>query len=100
MPSRPVALFIFKERKIQLTLRAEITMEGIGLVRRRVGGSGALELLKEELAEKREPKRIALLVGDKVVELSGQISGGKLELQMLKIFFFFWIRTRNIFQKS
>ena len=33
MPSRPEALFVFKERSTQQTLRAEMMMEGIGLER-------------------------------------------------------------------
>ena len=58
-------------------------MEGIGLEM----GSGALESLREELAKKKEPKRLALSVGEQAIETSGRIIGGKLELQkLLKIF--------------
>ena len=71
-------------------------MEGIGLERGGVGGSGALKSLRQELAEKKEPKRLALAVGKQAIEPSGRISEGKLELQLLKIF---WIRNRNNFQK-
>ena len=46
-------------------------MEGIGLVSGRVGGSGALESMREELAEKQEPKRLALSVGEPAIEPPG-----------------------------
>ena len=46
MSSGPETLPVFKERSTQRTLRAEIMMEGIGLVKGRVGRSGALESLK------------------------------------------------------
>ena len=51
MPPGPEALIVFKERSAWQTLREETIMEAI-LVRDRVGGFGALELLREKLAEK------------------------------------------------
>ena len=42
-----------------------------------------MESLREELAEKYEPKRLALSVGEQAIEPSGRISEGKLELQKL-----------------
>ena len=47
-------------------------MEGIGLERGWVGGSGALESLREELAEKKEPKRLALSVGEQAMSHQGK----------------------------
>ena len=46
------ALPVFKDRSTRQTLQAEMMMEGIGLERGWVGGLGALESLREELAEK------------------------------------------------
>ena len=40
-----------------------------------------MELLREEFAEKREPKRVALSVGEQAIDPSGWNKGGKLELQ-------------------
>ena len=46
-----------------------------------------MESLREELAEKYEPKGLALSVGEQAIEPSGQINERKLELQkLLKIF--------------
>ena len=56
---------------------------GIGYERGKSKGSGASESSKEELDEKREPKRLALSEGEIAIELSGRKRGGKLELQKL-----------------
>ena len=56
---------------------------GIGLERGIVGGNEVLESSPEELAENKEPKRVAFSVGEQAIEPSGRISGGKLDLQKL-----------------
>ena len=55
----------------------------MGLERGKVGGSGALESSSEELAENKEPKRVAFSEGEQAIEPSGRIRGGKLDLQKL-----------------
>ena len=57
--------------------------QGIGVDKGRVGRTGALESSKEELAENREPKRLAFSEGETAIEPSGRKRGGKLELQKL-----------------
>ena len=80
-PSGPVALFVLRDDKTLRTLRGEIIMGLIGLERGKVGGSGASESSRVEFAENREPKRVALSVGELAIEPSGRNRGGKLELQ-------------------
>ena len=55
--------------------------ELIGPKRGKGRGSRALESLKEEFAEKVEPKLVALLVGEQAIDPSGRNKEGKLELQ-------------------
>ena len=81
IPSGPDALFVLRDDNTLRTLRVEIMGGLIGLERGRVGGTGAAESLREELAEKREPKRVALSVGEQAIDPSGRNKGGKLELQ-------------------
>lgn len=61
----------------------DIITGGIGVDRGRVGGIGARESSKEELAENREPKRLAFSEGETAIEPSVRKRGGKLELQKL-----------------
>ena len=49
----------------------------------RVGGDATLESSREELEEKRLPKRLALSVGETAIEPSEWKRGGKLDLQKL-----------------
>ena len=51
---------------------------GIGVDRGRVGGIGARESSKEELAENREPKRLAFSEGETAIEPSVRKRGKKL----------------------
>ena len=81
IPSGPDALFVLRDDNTLRTLRVEIIGGLIGLERGKVGGSGALESSREEFAEKREPKRVALSVGEQAIDPSGRNKGGKLELQ-------------------
>ena len=81
--SGPEALPVFKEASTLRTLRVDKIGVGIGLARGRVVGTEALESSRDELAEKREPKRVALSVGVQAIEPSGRIRGGKLDLQKL-----------------
>ena len=83
MRSGPDALPILREVSTLRTLRTEMMGEGIGLERGLVGGSGALESSTEELAENKEPKRLAFSVGVIAIEPSVRVSGGKLDLQKL-----------------
>ena len=81
IPSGPDALFVLRDDKTLRTLRGEIMGGHIGLDRGLVGGSVASESLRVEFSEKREPKRVALSVGELAIEPSGRKRGGKLELQ-------------------
>ena len=54
---------------------------GKGCGRGKSKGSGASESSKEELDEKREPKRLAVSKGEMAIESSERKRGGKLELQ-------------------
>ena len=83
MPSGPYALLVLREQSALRTLRSETIGGGIGLVRGRVGGAAELESSREEFEEKREPKILALSVGETAIVLSGRKSGGKLDLQKL-----------------
>ena len=73
----------------------EMIRDGIGLERGKVGGSGALESLIRELEEKREPKSVALSVGEQATEPSGRMSEGKLEL--LKFLKIFLVKDQKVF---
>ena len=83
IPSGPDALFVFREESTLQTLQVEMMVGVIGLERGKGGGSGALESSREELAEKRLPKRVALSEGEQAIEPSGPNREGKLELQKL-----------------
>ena len=83
MQSGPETLPILREASALQTLRTEMVGKGIGLDRVLVGGSGALESSTEELAENKEPKRLAFSVGMLAIEPSARIRGGKLDLQKL-----------------
>ena len=63
-------------------------IEGIGLERGRVGGSGAWELLREELEVNWKPKKLAFSIGEQAMELSEWIRIGKVELQKVFESFF------------
>ena len=77
MPSGPYALFVFKEQRALRTRRSEIMGGGIGLLRGRLGGDATLESSREELEEKREPKRLAFSVGETAIVPSERKRGGK-----------------------
>merc|ERR1711980_60648 len=83
MPSGPYALFVFKEQRALRTRRSEIIGGGIGLLRGRLGGDATLESSKEELEEKREPKRLAFSAGETAIESSERKRGGEPDLQKL-----------------
>ena len=53
------------------------------MLRGRLGGGAALESSKEELDEKREPKRLALSAGETAIVPSERKRGGKPDLQKL-----------------
>ena len=79
IPSGPDALSVLRDDNTPCTLRVEIIGGLIGLERGKGGGggSGALESSREELAEKRKPKRVALSVREQAIDLSGRNKGGK-----------------------
>ena len=83
MPSGPYALFVLSEQRALRTRRSEIIGGGIGLLRGRLGGGATLESSREELEEKREPKRLAFSVGEAAIVPSVRKRGGKPDLQKL-----------------
>ena len=67
IPSGPYALFVLREQRALRTQRSEIIGGGIGLLRGSLGGGATLESSREELEEKREPKRLALSAGETAI---------------------------------
>ena len=83
IPSGPDALFVLRDDNTLRTLRVEIVGGLIGLEREKGGGSGASESSREELEEKKDPKKVTLLVGEETIDPSG---GKETEAVAAKVF--------------
>ena len=59
-----IPLFVLREQRALQTRLSEKIGGGIGLLRGSLGGVATLELSREELEEKREPKRLAFSAGE------------------------------------